>query len=197
MEKIVAFALALAMFAVVAPGAVAEDTSVREENREFILEHADEYDPNEVVEVHHNGIVEEMTAEEALELTLDRAGDRNLADLAASATHGSSDLVGDVWLLGFGSVDCGETTILQEGVNPFLGLHPQFFLYAGDYGYNEDSSADFLLGLGFTMKEFVLVSDEVNYGGISDFFCFEGSFGVLFPFIDGYSTTEDVPPPLP
>jgi hypothetical protein len=195
MKKIAATVLAVAMFAMTAPMVSAGDTDVREQNREFIMDEiGDDYDPDAMVTLHYNGVTEEITQKEAVELTLDRAGDTNLETLADSAAHGEAELAGDIWLIGLGNVDCGTTTTVAP--NPAGGVYPvaQFWLYNGEVGYNQGSSADLWLATSWTMKDYAAGSGGINYGGVSDFFCIEGGFfGILFPYIDGYTTTETLP----
>jgi hypothetical protein len=199
MRRLAAAVLGFALVATVAPTvAAAED--VRESNRAFILENSEVFRPDATVEVHQGDSVEEMTAREALDLVLDRAGDRDLARLATSATHGSTDVAGDVWILGLGNVDCGTTTTYAP--QPVFGMpvQEQFYVYDGFVGYNVGSSAEDWWADAWTLKETVQGSGTVNYGGLSNFFCVEdtvepiGWDGALFPFIDGYATEEPVPP---
>lgn len=197
MKKIAALAISMAMLAMAVPATADTGEDIREQNREWLLEQNPNYNPNEIVEVHHNGIVEQMTAEDALDITLDRAGDKLLENIAADAGgSGGGTVAGDVWLIGFGSVDCGSTTVLAPTPYPFTPIHTQLWLYGASTGYNEDSSANFWFAISWTAKTDIDGSGVVDYGGDSDFFCIEGGFfSLLFPFIDGYATNEqDVPP---
>lgn len=195
MKKLVALAVSIAMLAMAVPATADDGQTVREQNREFLLEENPNYNPNEIVTVHHNGISEEMTAEDALEITLDRADDRLLENIVADEAHGTAELVGDIWLIGFGNVDCGTVTTYAEQ-SEFLGAHAQFWLYSGDVGHANGASADFWSANSWTMKDAAAGSGVINYGGVSDFFCIEGGFfDLLFPFIDGYTTTQTTVPP--
>lgn len=202
MRKIAAILVGLALVATAVPVA-AGSQSIREDNREFILSHSPDYDPDDRVEVHHDGIVEEMRAERALEMTLDRAGDRNLAAMANSAAHGDRTVAGDVWILGLGDIECGEPIKLAPQPIFTIPVQQQFWLYDGHVGYSTSSSAEDWWATAWTMKETIQGSGTVSYGGISTFFCVEeivhpiGWDGVLFPFVDGYASPLTVPPAGP
>lgn len=202
MRKIAAIVVGLALVATTVPAATASQ-SVREENREFILSHSSNYDPDAQVEVHHDGTVETMRAEQALEMTLDRADDRDLARMANSATHGDRTVAGDVWVLGLGDIECGEPTKLAPQPVFTIPVQEQFWLYDGHVGYSTTSSAEDWWATAWTMKDAIQGSGTVSYGGISTFFCVEdtvypiGWDGVLFPFVDGYVSPETVPPASP
>jgi hypothetical protein len=193
--------LTVAMVAVAAPGLGAQGTSVREDNRAFLLEQNPGAAMDDTVEVHHGDTVETTTVRQGLEMALDRAGDANLRALAQpAAAHETIDtVVGDVWLMGFGEVECGTTTTVAGNPAPEGPLVPGLWLYDGELGYNAGSAAEDWIALSWTTTVTVDGSGPVHYGGNSDFFCIEGSMGILFPYIDGYATANDagdLPHPL-
>lgn len=195
MRRIVAIVVGVALVSMTAPATTATGQSIRDQNREWILDQVEDYRPDAIVEVHSDGTVEQMPARKALEVTLDRAGDRKLATLAAGASHGTSDLVGDIWLIGFGFEDCSWHPIAPQPVSaPVLS---QLWIYSGEIGYGHAAASSWT-ATGWTMKETVTGSGDVYFGGVADFFCVEGGFfGILFPFVDGYVTQRPVPPASP
>lgn len=205
MERLAVLALGLVLVTVALPATVAgeDEQSIREQNRQWILEHNPDYDPDAIVELHTADGVEEMTAAEALERALDRAGDTLLPDVASDEVAGESALtgtvVGDIWLIAVGSVDCGERTELADSPIPFTPVDPQLWIYDGVIGYVTDASADVWIAISWTQKETLAGTGTFHYGGIIDDFCIDGGgfFSFLFPFLDGYVTTLAGPPALP
>lgn len=205
MERLAVLALGLVLVTVALPATVAgeDEQSIREQNRQWILEHNPDYDPDATVELHTADGVEEMTAAEALERTLDRAGDTLLANIASDEVAGESavtqTVVGDIWLVATGNVDCGDRTVIAPSPLPFTAAGPQLWIYDGVIGYVTDASADVWIATSWTQKETLAGTGTFHYGGIIDPFCIDGGgfFSILFPFLDGYVTSLAGPPPLP
>lgn len=198
MRRLTTIALSLVLVSVALPTATVAgeaDETIREDNRAWLLEQNPEYDPDAIVELHTGDGVEEITAEQALERTLDRAGEASLAALTHGAGDGDGEAAGDIWLIGTGDVACGEVSRLaHQPVEP-LPPGPQISLHDGAVGYATDASADRWTVISWTTKRTVDGSGIIHYGGVSDFFCTEqGPFEILFPFVDGYTTTIASPP---
>jgi hypothetical protein len=166
---------------------------VRESNREFILSYAEDWDPDETVEVRVDGQVEQMTASQALELALDRAGERNLERLANNAepaSHDTRDWIGDIFHLGLGGADCGTTTTYTPST-PGTELDPQFELHEGPVSYTSGTNADRLhVVFSDTMKEGHAVG-SIDWIGKAQSFCFPGL--LVLENIDGVATNDDLP----
>jgi hypothetical protein len=171
--------------------AAASGDSLREQNREFILENTEDYDPDETVEVRINGQWQTMKASEALDHALDMTEDTDLETIALSAdeaTHGEPTWVGDILHLALGGADCGTTTEVAPST-PGEDLDPQFELHDGPVAYTTGTNADRLhVVYSYTMKEGHL-ADELNWGGKAQSLCVPGF--VALDRIDGYATEDD------
>lgn len=201
MMRLGVLALGLALVTVALPATVTaseDDQTIREQNRQWILEKNPDYDPEAVVELHTGEGVEEVTAREALERALDRAGETSLPSLvSAEGGGGGGTVTGDVWLIGWGNVDCGELSRLVPQDQFWYGSGPQMWVYEGYVGYASHASADTWHAISWTWKTDIHGAGAIHYGGLSDFLCFDGpAFALLFPFIDGYASDEVPHPPV-
>jgi hypothetical protein len=194
MQRYAALLAALALVTMGAPAASTADDA-REENREFLLQYWEDYDPDEVVEVQVNAQTQTMTQEEALDHALDLAEDRDLetiANAAVPADHDSRDWVGDLFHLALGGADCGtQSVITEQGSALGADADPQFELHEGPVLYTTGASADRLNVVhSATMKEGHTV-DEVSWTGKARSFCIPGFLAL--DSIDGIATNDGLP----
>lgn len=192
MRELIAALVGVALVTTAAP-ALATSDDLREENRAFILEHLDDYDPDEVVEVRLNGDTHQMTQAEAIDHALDMIGDQDIeriATAAAPADHETRDWVGDLLHLGIGGADCGTQTQLAEST-PGADVDPQFELHDGPVLYTTGTNADRLHVVhSDTMKEGHLVG-EIGWTGKATSFCVPGF--LVLDRIDGLATDDGLP----
>jgi hypothetical protein len=199
MRRIAVLALGLAMLTMTVP--VTAETSTRASNRAFVLDHVEDYDPDEIVEVHLDHGIEEMRAEEALELVLDRAGDRDLAAMADGAQHTNGPLVqtGEVLLYGLGDVRCGDSERHADRP-PQFSLSPQgAWLDQGPVQSVTNVSANVWWAWGMTFKDVHQgFGGPLSYSGAIARLCIPNFYGdglgILFPLIDGTAVRGNVPP---
>lgn len=191
MRKIVATILGLAMVTMAVP-ATASDDSLRESNREFILSHLDDWDPDRVVDVRVDGEWQTMEASQALELALDMVEDKDLERLANAAdggAHGTEDWAGDILELALGNADCGESTSVGPAT-PGAEPDPQLTVHEGDLTYVTGVSGDFHRVISETMKEDARVGGTaVHHVGKGLSLCISGF--VYLSLYTGFATTRD------
>lgn len=194
MRRYAVVLVAVGLVTMAAPAASTAD-DVREDNREFILDHWGDYDADRAIEVQVDGETQVMTEEQALEHALDLAEDRDLeliASTAQPAGHDTRDWVGDLLHLALGGANCGtQSVITEQGSDVGEDLDPQFQLHEGPVVYTTGATADRLnLIHSDTMKEGHTV-DEVDWTGKARSFCIPGFLAL--DLIDGLATNEDLP----
>lgn len=159
----------------------------------------DAWDDDLVGEVWTADGVEEVTLAEARDLFVDRAGAVSVPALfdEAPRTQGTGDfpLIGDVWLIE--SATTAEDVSCSQGGGGNGGHYDEAVPSGVMYplaGYATSDISTFGIGTGIELTpplgDAVLYSEEVVYGGESDFWCTQFSlfglnFVTNFPFILG------------
>lgn len=170
--KQLAIVLAVAMVSMAMP-ASASNSDI---NRAWVLENVTG-DLNAV----YSGTTGLKTGWQIVDEVVARMGDVNVpATIAANVVTPGGD-VGDVWMIGFGGGSCGPNQILAPSP-AFIPVDGQLWIYSGGVGTGSASGFSGFT-IGWTSKTSGSFSGTVNYGVVSDFFCFDGF--IFFPYIDG------------
>lgn len=179
MKKIAVLALSLAMLAVAVPATADDGQTVREQNREFILEKiGDDWDPDADIDVRIDGVWQTMNAEDALEMALDGHERVNLEEAAQASSHGGNPSAGDIWIDNFGQ--CFEHDVQQDTPVPFVPVHLQLWIYDG--GIMQGTAPDGSIYIGWTDKSLGDASGATYLGqGFDTCFVFFGfTWGTVY-----------------
>lgn len=185
--RVLALACAVALLALAAPATAAP--SVEDRNVTFLLDSMGlDAIPDGVALVHTLDGVVEMRIADALRVAAERAGDVDLAALAASAVPPSGAFgVGDVWVLEIGFGGCPTVTVLAPGLLPPTALHPQAYTYSGAIGHAQSDGVGVIVDWSTKGTTGGAYLNGVFIVGQSDWFCLSFfGFVVFFPFIWGY-----------
>lgn len=177
---ILVIALGLALALPQMPAAATSDVHAR--NVAFLSLLVGEVDPKTIVSFPDGRT---MTLAEAIDEAASRAGDMDLAALAAGSGSGSARYVGDIWLISFGPGACAPT-VIAPGPPLSVPIHPQLTLRSGSLG-RMSGYGNYVQVIDWTTKE-----SAIWYGaswtitGVSDFFCFDfAGYHLALPMVLG------------
>lgn len=175
--------LTLAFLTILAPPAHAETLEAR--NAAFLWDRIGAADPAEPTTMPDGRVI---PLAQAIEETVLRLGNVDLAALAGGAVLGPDTYVGDMWLLAIGYGGCTSTMILQTPV-PTVPAAPQAWVYSGGVGTMSGDAISLTI-IDWTTKETAFYANvHWEARGHMDFFCFSfGGLYLAFPFIDGIVT---------